>query len=121
MPSIPDPMTPDPREVDPRLVAADEQLVERVRAGEPPSLGDPVADDLARWRADEHARPISGWLLDPAAPSGWTWHPDLAAADAGRATFTQDDGSTYRRPDPDEFDDFDDVDSTTIDDDGGPD
>lgn len=36
------------------------------------------------------------------------------------ATFTTEDGAVYERPDPDEFDCFDEVDSTTIVDDGGP-
>lgn len=35
-------------------------------------------------------------------------------------TFTTDDGDTYERVDPDEFDDCDDVDSTTITDPGAP-
>lgn len=45
--------------------------------------------------------------------------PDLP--EAGRVTFTRDDGSTYERPDPDEFPDYDEIDSTTIVDDGAPD
>lgn len=48
--------------------------------------------------------------------------PDLP--ETGRVaptTFTRDDGSTYERPDPDEFPDYDEVDSTTIVDDGAPD
>lgn len=38
-----------------------------------------------------------------------------------RPVFEHDDGSVYERPDPDEFDSFDEVDSTTIVDDGAPD
>lgn len=87
-----------------------------------------------------------GWVEDPSAPSGYRWERDitpsgsvtqiLPAVPGGRIsygdtydytptdppqTFTHDDGSVYERPSPEDFDNFDDVDSTTIVDDGGPD
>ncbi len=86
-------------------------------------------------------RPISGWITDPAEPSGFRWLPDMSVIDdttalpavAGRVEyaghidyplrwpwFSTDDGSAYERADPDQFDNFDDVDSTTIVDDGAP-
>ncbi len=95
-------------------------------------MGDWVWRD-GQWVHDpQAATPVTAADYDPSAtrvgipavtPAGrvdyqgavdWAWPPD-------RATFTSDDGSVYERPGPDEFDCFDDVDSTTIVDDGGPD
>lgn len=37
-----------------------------------------------------------------------------------KRVYVHDDGSAYERADPDEFESFDDVDSTTVDDPGAP-
>lgn len=64
-------------------IDADDTFLDRVGDGQPPA-GDPVAEALARWR-DEVRRPISGWVPDSTAPSGWSWHPDLTAIEATSA------------------------------------
>jgi hypothetical protein len=90
---------------------------------------------------------VGDFTPDPARPGGWIYDPDAptpnpdrgqepaismlgpltygGAVDWPRADptreFTRADGSTYLRADPDEFDSFDDVDSTTIVDHGAPD
>lgn len=48
-------------------------------------------------------------------------HDGDGLADRDRGDFTRDDGSSYTRIDIDEFDDYDEVDSLTIVDDGAPD
>lgn len=132
-----------PDDADPADVERDDELVEDLRAGQVPDR-DALGPALAAWR-DEVQRPVSAWIADPSMPSGWRWLPDLSVVEdtaalpvvgGGRvayaghvdyvkpvpgATFTQDDGSVYERPDPDEFGSFDDVDSASIVDDGAPD
>ena len=71
---------------------------------------DPRHNPIAFLPADE----VPVGRVDFAGAMDWARPPD-------HPTFTTDDGSVYERPDPDEFDCFDDVDSTTIVDDGGPD
>lgn len=71
---------------DPAAVAADDQLVEDLRAGATPPTADQVASALAVIRADalrEPLRPISGWIEDRTEPSGWRWVRDLAALEPG--------------------------------------
>lgn len=90
-------------------------------------MGDWVLSDSGDWVHDPNAAtPITLADYDPSAT-----RIDLPVVTAGRVVydehvdyanqFTHDDGSVYVRPDPDEFPCFDDVDSTTIVDGGGPD
>lgn len=107
--------------------------------------------DPATTRLPSPGRPTptprrSGWVADPDEPSGWRWIRDLTSISAathilpavpmgridfqgavdwawppGDPTFTHDDGSTYARCEPEEFEDYSEVDSTTIVDPGAPD
>lgn len=73
-------------------------------------MGDWHLDANDRWVYDEHA-PSASAEVTALAPRV---APDYADG------FTRDDGAVYGRPDPEEFSLFDAVDSTTIEDDGGP-
>lgn len=85
---------------------------------------DPATTRLPHVRYDDpRHNPIAYLPVDDPAPVGridfqgavdWAWPP-------GDPTFTQDDGSIYARCEPDEFEDYSDVDSTTIIDPGAPD
>lgn len=65
----------------------------------------------------EQDEPIGEWIPDPTAESGFRWQ---RTGEAPR-TFAHDDGTRYTRISADEFPNNDDVDSTTIVDDGAPD
>jgi hypothetical protein len=71
-------------------------------------MGDWYVDENDRWTYDEHA---------PSPPGVTALAPDIRVSNI----FEKDDGSTYERPDPYRLSLFDDVDSTTIVDDDGPD
>lgn len=99
---------PDESPVDPGEVDTTEREVERLRAGQR-DPADPVSGALADWR-DEVRRPISGWVEDPSAPSGWSWVPDLSvlptpvqdrmvlpAVHRGGERLTYQDAIDYRR------------------------
>lgn len=68
------------------------------------------------------------WVEDAQEPSGWKWHPNkpdypdpgVLGPRQDLAGFAHTDGSVYERVDPDLFDSFDEVDSTTIEDPGAP-
>ncbi len=95
---------------------------------------------MGDWRPNPDSTSAVRWLHDPTLPTPITasdYDPSatrlgLPVVPAGAVdfagsrdyydprTFTHADGSVYQRPDPDEFPDFNDVDSTMIVDDGGP-
>lgn len=67
-------------------------------------VGQWTLDNNDKWQYDAHA-PSESVDVTPLVP---------------RSGFVREDGSAYDRPDPGQFEDFDDVDSRTIVDDGGP-
>lgn len=129
MPEHPDAdLDPD----DPAVIA-DDAFVEGLSAGFTPPSGDEAARILAGWRdeardpaiADMHEiyddprlNPIAFLPADAAGTVSYGGHVDRVAP--ARREFTGEDGAVYARPHPDEFASFDDVDSTMIVDDGGP-
>jgi hypothetical protein len=69
---------------DPREVERDDQVVEDILSGTQPSGW--VEQQLTAIHNEVRREPlpaVSGWIEDPAAPSGWRWVADLAAMPAG--------------------------------------
>jgi len=73
---------------------------------------------MGNWHLDENDK----WQYDEDAPSAGPTpiRPRPSPTPAYVESFTKDDGTAYGRPSPEQFPLFDEADSTTITDDGGP-